>query len=272
MNTFFTKTKFLLLPVFAYCLITVSCSSSTPNNDWTKMKLKNSPQSIKTSFYRALDSFGKIKKIKMGVGTSNGRTNTSITFNESGDKTREERNNGFKLVTRLFRYHYNEKGRKVKRKSIYLLNHKDTLLTSHRYYTYNTAGRLAVRRDYKITKKDSSFMAKRTFRYDRKRNKQKELLYNGKDSVSNTLTYRYDDFGNPLEKKGYTSDDKLLFTYKNTFDKAGHKIEVEYSDRRGNSHSVRYKYKFDEQGNWVRRLEYNNGQPEYIAKRKISYY
>ena len=72
-------------------------------------------------------------------------------------------------------------------------------------------------------------------------------MYNSDGSLRSKDTYKYDEKGNKIEENMYNSDGSLRSKYT-------------------------YKYEFDKQGNWIKKIEFKDGIPEYILERQYEYY
>ncbi|MEG1617212.1 MAG: hypothetical protein RR202_12245 [Bacteroidales bacterium] len=69
--------------------------------------------------------------------------------------------------------------------------------------------------------------------------------------------YKYDEFNN------------IIYTRTREVDVPSERGKDEKEDRSSESSFV---YQYDETGNWIQKIVYNNGVPEYIQEREITYY
>lgn len=92
---------------------------------------------------------------------------------------------------------------------------------------------------------------KTTFVYNEKGNLIEEKQYNSDGSVASKANYKYDYMGNLIEEK--------WFVYS----------EGKISDKS----TVHYKYNYDTQKNWIKKIQYGDQNiPEVITERIIEYY
>ncbi|MEA4968487.1 MAG: hypothetical protein VB048_10280, partial [Bacteroidaceae bacterium] len=87
------------------------------------------------------------------------------------------------------------------------------------------------------------------FKYDDKGNKIKEAFYNQGDTLSSGSLFDYNEKNDIIEQIDF-------FIYE---------IDTE-------NNTLKFKYKYDSKGNWIKQIVYINGSIEFIAKRKIEYY
>lgn len=192
---------------------------------------------------------------------------TTMTFNDSG------------LITVLKRYGSAD------------------LLISWDEYKYDNNGNLIKTFSYK---NDSVLRDKKLNKYDKKGSITKQMIYDDKGKkIANSL-YKTDEHGRVVEMeqlsakghdpilyitKKYDIDGNLVEMFQ-SFDKGGNGERYVYlydSDNlnTGMDHfnefgdlveSLRYKYTFDENGNWVQRTITNMDVLVFVEKRDIVYY
>ena len=124
---------------------------------------------------------------------------------------------------------------------------------------------------------DGSLYRKWTYKYDDKGNKIEQNSFNPDGSLSFKYTYKYDDKGNQIELNSFNPDDNLDFKLTYKYDDKGNEIERNSFNSDGSLFlKYTYKYTYDQQGNWIQRIEYKvkNGveKPSQIAERTIEYY
>jgi hypothetical protein len=88
---------------------------------------------------------------------------------------------------------------------------------------------------------------KSTWKYDNRGNMIEALLYNSDGEAGKKMIFKYDDRCNIIEETTYNSDGSIYEAWN-------------------------YKYEFDKQGNWIKRIEYISIIPKYIVERGIEYY
>jgi hypothetical protein len=66
-------------------------------------------------------------------------------------------------------------------------------------------------------------------------------------SIEHILKFKHDDFGNEIQKEYYTTDTKPIKIWS-------------------------YKYEYDKQNNWIKRIDYENGKAIYMLERDLKYY
>lgn len=107
---------------------------------------------------------------------------------------------------------------------------------------------------------------------DARGNILKEWDYTGA-KLSTYTEYNYDSLGYKTEERLYNRSAKLIYVLHWKYS-AKHELE-RYENCSGNSHSCEswnYKYQYDANGNWTRRVEYRNGKPVLVKERTITYY
>jgi len=103
---------------------------------------------------------------------------------------------------------------------------------------------------------------------EKEKNDLKEMKLNG--NVKSLRSYSYnvvEKFGEISKGKRQRGDKYILFNDK------GNKIEKNIYKSDGSlDYKETYKYEYDEKYNWIKKIEYKNGIPEFIFEREIEYY
>jgi hypothetical protein len=281
----------LTLLVLFVALIAQSCSNEKIENDWTRDNLQGKVLSYSEFSYEAENRFGNIEKGERYRPWSN-EYDHQIKYDEKGNKIEKNSYNSDGSLSSRYTYKYDEKGNKIEKNSYNSdgsLSSKDT----HKYdekgnkiedNTYNFGGSLRFKGTHKYDEKgnkiednyynsDGSLRSRYTYKYDEKGNKIEGNEYYSDGSLRSRYTYKYDEKGNKIEENEYNSDGSLARKWTYKYDEKGNKIEEnEYnSDGSLNSKNT-YKYEYDKQCNWIRRIEFTNGIPEYILERQYEYY
>lgn len=136
---------------------------------------------------------------------------------------------------------------------------------------FNTNEGMLLKNTYKydrkrnIVEQGGSFKKKFTYEYDEKGNKTKEIICDFDGGLICTITYVFDEKGNKTERSVYDSKGNLERKYIYIDDK----IKKELS---GIKRKNFYYYKYDQKGNWIEKIEYENDIPTKITEREIEYY
>ena len=281
----------LTLLVLFVALIAQSCSNEKIENDWTRDNLQGKVLSYSEFSYEAENRFGNIEKGERNRQFSIG-TDHQIKYDEKGNEIEYNRYNSDGSLDYKFTYKYDEKGNKIEensynsdgslaRKWTYKYDEKGNIIEGNEYYS---DGSLDSKNTYKYDEKgnklegnsynsEGSLDSKNTYKYDEKGNKLEGNSYNSEGSLDSKWTYKYDEKGNEIEGNGYNSDGSLEFKYTAKYDEKGNKTQVNDYNSDGSLNSKKtYKYQFDKQGNWIKRIEFTNGIPEYILERQYEYY
>jgi|SRR5690554_1154702 len=149
---------------------------------------------------------------------------------------------------------YNSDGT-LESKGIYEYNDKENLTEGKLYYSN---GKLYY--EFIQKRSDKGNMVEKNYwysfdgaseinyilKYDEKCNLIESKMYHNKE-LEHTRVCKYDENNNQIEENRYDSFGKL--------------IEVQ-----------KYKYKYDDKGNWMEKIEYENDIPKKITEREIEYY
>ena len=226
------KVKFTIIVLIAF--FAQSCQNVKVENDWTRNQLQGKVMSYSEFSYEAIDRFGKIEKGKR-------KRNSSY----ENDEQRK----------------YDEKGNLIE-KIIYKL---DSSLYEKLTCTYDEKGKVI---EVNMYKSDGSLSYKSTYKYDEKGNQievNSSLGYKG--------TYKYDEKGNRIEDNFYESDGSLSSKSTYKYDEKGNRIEDNSENLyRDLDRKWTYKYEFDKQGNWIKRIDFRDYIPKFILEREYEYY
>lgn len=87
------------------------------------------------------------------------------------------------------------------------------------------------------------------------------------------FSYKAEDrFGN-IEKGRRKRNNILEYDFQNKYDEKGNQIESNSYNSDGSLDSKwTYKYEFDKQGNWVKRIDFEDGIPKFLLEREYEYY
>jgi len=234
---------------------------------------------------RAIEKFGGIEKGGKPM-------KDSYSFDINGNKVRTIFFNSDGNLRRKLTYQYAKNGNLIKSSSF----NKDGSLNYNLIYKYDENRNITSSSYYKP---NGNLSYEYTHKYDANGNKKESFTYNSDRILWKQNTYKYDELGNEIEcnwyKKDNTLDSKNIYKYNergdiietNSFNKNGSlKYRITYKfDLNGNeveskffnsdgslkNHKV-YKYNYDKNGNWIKRIEYNNSIAEFIEIREYQYY
>ncbi len=225
--------KSLSIILLTLLSITACSVRKIKRTDLEKKHLRGKVKSVKMTKYKTI---AKKDKIEKGQVWGNIR---KYTFNYQGYIVEETLYKNGTLGER-YTYQYDDKGNQIKR-SWY---NSDGSLEDKTTYLYDDRGNKVKRDCYNS---DGSLRIKWTYQYNDRNKLIKLAKYNADGSLRFKNIYQYDDRGNKFRQDCYKSDGSLR--YKNT-----------------------WKYQYDNQGNWVRKIEYQDGNPEFILEQEIEYY
>lgn len=189
-----------------------------------------------------------------------------------------------------FNYRYNESGKLVE-EFIVIQSDMDTI---HHYFEYDSEGRIT--KDSYIEKKrkkitawkydDNGILLEETFwdtnwiavAYNEPDENQivlKEEDYNGEPNTSGSYhtTFEYNEKGQIIREQVTNIEQTDHWETIKTYDKNGFLITMQASNiTEGGGLNVSYHYKFDRQGNWIKKTTKVNGKSQQKEKRSITYY
>jgi len=241
-------------------LFVQSCSKEKFKNDWTIENLKGKVKSYSEFSYKAEERFGNIekgtrKRIFLEYDNQN-------KFDENGNMIESNKYYSDGRLERREIYKFDEIGNKIENN------------------WYNSVGSLELRETYKYDKMRNMIESnwyysngrlgnRSTYKYDEKGNNIEINWYNPDGSLSYWKTDKYNEKGNRIESNWYTSDSSL---YRRViYDEKGNEIEKYNSDGILKSKWT-FKYEFDKQGNWVKRIDFEDSIPKFLLEREYEYY
>lgn len=259
-------------------------------NNLKDMNLFGKVKTFKITPYKLVDYFGKITK---GDKQEFWRGDVVIVFDEHGYKAENNTYNKVGNLSQKVIYKYNDKGKRLSRdlynaygklqmKFLYVYDNKGA---KKAYNSYSPTGELNDSYLYKNDdkgrmieevwiKKDKSFGSKYTYEYDKMGKVAKMCQYTASEKqVDNCTSYKYDKNGRISEIEIYNSNNSLSRRSVITYDEKGNEKEIKYYDGKGTFLEERsYTYKFDNNGNWIERIESINQFPKSLLEREITYY
>lgn len=259
-------------------------------NNLKDMNLFGKVKTFKITPYKLVDYFGKITK---GDKQEFWRGDVVLVFDEHGYKAENNTYNKVGNLSQKVIYKYDDKGKRLSRdlynaygklqmKFLYVYDNKGAKIA---YNSYSPTGELNDSYLYKNDdkgrmieevwiKKDKSFGSKYTYEYDKMGKVAKMCQYTASEKqVDNCTSYKYDKNGRISEIEIYNSNNSLSRRSVITYDEKGNEKEIKYYDGKGTFLEERsYTYKFDNNGNWIERIESINQFPKSLLEREITYY
>lgn len=232
-SEYFYDGTFFIITVFSY--------NDKGNLIEKKSHLKDKEFHIEESYKYGIDGFLIQTNLYSNDGSQSGKlvykndkNGNVIEMNQLASDT------SFSNLNLKFVYSYNKDGNKTEFKGYYA----DGREYINAAYVY-----LNGRKTESIFYRNESLESKTKLQYNKNQVLVKESInrYNTENIIVSNRTLIYDENENPLEI-----------------------IDTKGDNQQPNI--ITYRYLFDEAGNWVERIEFQNNIPKYIIDRKIDYY
>lgn len=280
----------------------ISCGSNMKSNAQTKVSISKQETGAQKDGYK-----GKVKQVKESnyeaiVKSGEINTGTQIELNgfqaliscckytESGNKVEDNYYSSENVLAFKISYKYDDKSNIIERNHYYQGNSvsKNTFKfddngnlieenefkagqlycsTTNKYDDYSnvieTNGEAHYCCDVNGDFFEEKYSFKLTFKYDDKQNVIERNYYQDGILAEKQHTYKYDVNGNMLEDNEYEPDGRLSYKHIYKYDDNGNIIE---------HNSVSWKYNYDQQGNWTKRIYFENNVPKQITFHEIEYY
>ncbi len=271
------KTSILLL-----IILVSSCSVNkniTENNVPFIKTVKEASYSAKRSGLIVRDSILLSKLDKISYYNEKGFLVKYQKYETDGslyENTILIKNENDKLLKRITQ---DSKG-KLKKYLTTKLDDKDNIIE---YNTYNNQDELVniQIKEYDSNGNNISFINKsiksnRTFKtlykYNTFREMIKETDYKPDSSIKDIRTYKYDKKGNEIEQH-LNRPDGSFTKFVSEYDQFNNLILHNWFDKNGNQkHQTSFEYVYDNNGNWLTKKRYSNGELRYVWEREIEYY
>lgn len=260
----------ILYTLITVTLLNISCNDNIKKNDLAVHNLYEDVKLIEQNVYYTVEKFGEISKGKLFLSSEQ-------IYNIDGNL--EEVNNYYpeNILGSKWVIKYNDVGNKIK---TIIYNAEGDLSTewseknvnseSYDYKRFNNDE--IANESYHDYLKNYKYQ-KVSYKYDEK-GKLIEIITNDpEDNLVKRETNKYDLEGNLVEVINFNSDNKINTKKISRFDDNGNVMTDEIKDYKSNETvAISYKYEFDENDNWTKRIELENGVSKYITIRKIDYY
>lgn len=250
--------------------------------------LKGRVKSVKYSSYDAELKFGEIKK---GARSSSRLENRYYYFNEEGVKIEDGECDSYGQIQRKRLYKYNDSGKLIEVRNF---NSKDEF-RGKTIYRIDDKGNLIETSDFNA---EGQFMGKIIYTRDDKGNAVETNSYDSMGSLNSKFKFKYDRKGRVLESIYYGHGGELEEETYIKYDGKGKKTEVKvitegsviiknlkYENKEKDELTAMikfenylimsktiYKYKYDENGNWIEKISIEDEKPKIIQEREFEYY
>ncbi len=234
-------------------------------------KLFGNIKSIRNNVFEAIEESGSIKKGNMEFSTSSVDAalyeNFYNIYNTKGNRVEVIQSSSMdKWLTT--KYMHDDEGNEISSAT----HTQDGRLTNTATFNYDEKGNLI-----KVNYQDGSYV---NFKYDSKGNRIEKfsLFANPLGNSSDKITYKIDSNGNAVEHLSDLYDKNGNVIQSGGESRLNPKKTYQY-DGKGNLLKINvdddvceFKYEFDINENWIKRVEYKNELPKYIVLRDIEYY
>jgi len=274
-------------------LLQIACGQSSQQGsgkqteDLREYELKGNVKSLEYATYEAIDKSGEIIADKeptyLGV--------TKILFDKNGNKTEWNNNrkiptgimsdksiyiyDGDKLIKEeyydsdnkkvLYTYEYNKEG--YKSKKIKIMDNGETI--DKVIYEYNSKGKL-IKETEDMSDLSPDLMVS-TYKYDEKGNL---IEYSSFSDYSEAfIKYKYNDKNQLIEVKKPLIEEGEYTEYL-IYDNNDNLLEKRYTNTGyyEDWKEAHERYELDKQGNWIKKIKYEDNRPKEITLRTIEYY
>jgi len=156
---------------------------------------------------------------------------------------------------------------KIINKALYYLN--DTL----RGYTKNTYTGNNLTEVKFFDSENDTLMGSVVYNYDQNGNRIKWQAFTPKNEPRNYVEFSYSSEGFNEQMKQYSAQGEMTHLYDYILNDKGNKISEHHEDFVNDTIiDAEIKYEYDNKGNWIKRVFYQDNKPIYLSEREIKYY
>lgn len=121
--------------------------------------------------------------------------------------------------------------------------------------------------------KNGGLVFQSTFTLDDAGNMLEASQYQSNGDLNNKFSYRYNAKGEKTEENKYNTDGSLDYKITWRFDDSSNVLEEQVYNTDGSLEQKRtYQYEFDEKGNWLKKVVFEDGGAKFILVREYDYY
>jgi len=144
-------------------------------------------------------------------------------------------------------------------------------------YTHDSVGQIirTISLQYDRMNREGSFLSMASFNYDKQGNRTQVETFRSvrEGDWENRTVFTYDSLNRVIGKKAFVYTSKLPRYYDCTYDKQGNILQEKEIDEQGKPDGlVRYKYTYDDIGNWTTLILTRNNSGPVLYERNIIYY
>lgn len=279
------KYKIMLIVLSIFFL--TSCSNEEDNkSDLRKMNLNGKIKSLSENSYDANEKFGEPSKINVS------KYNETYLFNKSGNIIQKKTDG---VVLPLTKYIYDDENKLIE-KNIYESDgnlfqkikfvHDDNFNVIEENH-YDEQGNLETKILNKYDKSNKLIEIlqynkdEKTFQniivYDSNGNKIKDTRYDKKENkIVRDEFYKYDENNNVIfniQILNISDNLKSHISSYMKYDSYNNIVLDNWADKINSlKNSIKYKYEYDSENNWIKKIEFNYDKPRKIIERNIEYY
>lgn len=257
----------LIFPLLTLLILsTSSCFNDRKNTGWAEQNLNGNVRSLTEVTYEAIERFGIIEK---GGRLEDFRyINYQLEFDEKGNLTERRGYNQDESLSFKTNYKYNDKGYKtelsvynpdgsLRYKTIFKTDELGKIIEEYGYdsegslervekHEYNDNGKIIETKSYKP---DGTLFTQMTHKYDEKGNTiERCLRLPNLEEYDIKNVYKHDDKGNVIEENLFHASNNI------------------------SSKKTTYEYEFDQSGNYIKKIVFENGVPKQVVEREIEYF
>lgn len=258
--------------------------SNKKNNDLDEYNLSGKVKSVISFTYSPEEHYGNIE-----IGEIKRRYNyEEVTFNRNGNKIEEKphhKNN--KPTEKELHKHTGKRSEKTSTSKTKLTHKYENKYDDNgnviEEIIYNTDGNLIAKGLLKYNYRQDVIEAvkydsggkpqkKLQFKYDNDGNLIEGIEYDPYGKCIMKLRFKYDENGKIINFSQYDSFEILSFKNIFKYDKKGNLFELKsdlYGEGKINS---KIQYKYDNEGNWIKLIKFDQGEIINIKERKIEYF
>jgi YD repeat-containing protein len=269
------------------------CDENRETSYRSELNLSENVKSTRTRSYWAIEKFGVIEK---GNPQSDWGSDVYAEYNKAGNIIQDISYDPDGSLKSKHSYVYDEQGNRIEQINFrpngtkvqkiihrydeqgneFEINYYDS--TGSRFSTitkgYDGKGNQTEERSYFISNSHKSINYHYGYKFDERGNRKERITYKGDGSVSYKCSLEYDEQGNEIDEICYKPDEIFHFRQSRKYGEQGNEIEeILYEIEETLVHRTwTYRYDYNSDGDWVRKIRFLNDFAKDIEERKIEYF